>query len=177
MPSRWDRSRSSSRLQATASKASKQEKEIKEAHAALAEFEKKDPSLKEFFGTAYGYAVFPKVGKGGLIVGGAHGKGVVYKKQQVVGFASISQATIGAEIGGQTFKELIFFENEPVYQSFTKNAATLAAQATAVVAKSGSAANAKYNKGVAIFVTGQEGLMLEAAVGGQSFSFEPAKVD
>ena len=157
-----------------ASKAAKHEKEIKEAQATIAEFETKDPTLKEFFGTAYGYVVFPKVGKGGFIVGGAHGKGVVYKKQKVVGFAKISQATIGAEIGGQTYKELIFFENEPIYESFTKNAVTLAAQATAVAAKAGASANAKYNKGVAIFVTGEKGLMLEAAVGGQSFKFEPA---
>ena len=162
-------------LQATAaSKEAKHEKEIKEAKATIAEFEKKDPSLKTFFGTSYGYVVFPKVGKGGFIVGGAHGKGVVFKKQQMVGFAKISQATIGAQIGGQTFSEVVFFENDKTYESFTKNAVTLAAQATAVLAASGAAANAKYDKGVAIFVTGEKGLMLEAAVGGQSFKFEPA---
>ena len=157
------------------SKADKYEKEVEEAKAAIAEFQKKDPSLKRFFDTAHGYVVFPKVGKGGFIVGGAHGKGVVYEKQAMTGFAKISQATIGAQIGGQTFSEVIFFENDKVYESFTKDAVTLAAQATAVAAKSGAAANAKYNKGVAIFVTGEKGLMLEAAVGGQSFKFEPAK--
>jgi len=163
-------------LQATAhSKADKRATEVKEAKAAIAEFQKKDPSLTEFFDTAYGYVVFPKVGKGGFIVGGAHGKGVVYKQQKMVGFAKISQVTIGAQIGGQTFSQVIFFENDKVYESFTKNAVTLTAQATAVMAESGAAANAKYNKGVSIFVTGEEGFMLEAAVGGQKFKFEPAK--
>ena len=161
-------------FQGIASEASKHEKEIKEAKATIAEFEKKDPSLKNFFGTSYGYVVFSKIGKGGFIVGGAHGKGVVFKKQQMVGFASVTQGTIGLQIGGQTFKKVIFLENDKTFDNFTKNKVELAAQATAVAVKAGAGATAKYEDGVAIFTAGEKGFMAEAAVGGQKFKYEPA---
>jgi lipid-binding SYLF domain-containing protein len=156
------------------SKADKHDKEVKEAKATIAEFEKKDPTLKQFFGTSYGYVVFPKIGKGGFIVGGAHGKGVVFKKKQMVGFASVTQGTIGAQIGGQTFSEVIFLEDQKTFDNFTKNKVELAAQATAVAVKSGAGATAKYEDGVAIFTTGEKGFMAEAAVGGQKFKYKPA---
>ena len=158
-----------------ASEAAKHEKEIKEAKATIAEFEKKDPTLKQLFGTSYGYVVFPKIGKGGFIVGGAHGKGVVFKKQQMVGFASVTQGTIGAQIGGQTFKEVIFLENDKTFDNFTKNKVELAAQASAVAVKSGAGATAKYEDGVAIFTAGEKGFMAEAAVGGQKFKYKPVE--
>jgi lipid-binding SYLF domain-containing protein len=159
-------------LQATADN-KKHEKEINESKATIAEFEKKDPTLKNFFGTAYGYVVFTKIAKGGFILGGAHGKGVVYKQQKVAGFATITQGTIGAQIGGQTFNEVIFLETEATYGEFTNNKLEFAAQATAVAVKSGAAANARYEKGVAIFTAGEKGFMAEASVGGQKFKFEP----
>lgn len=161
-------------LQGIASQAAKHEKEISQAKATIADFEKKDPSLKQFFSKAYGYVVFPKIGKGGFIVGGAHGKGVVFKKHQMVGFASVTQGTIGAQIGGQTFKEVIFLEDEKTFDNFTKNKVEFAAQATAVAVNAGAAANAKYENGVAIFTAGQKGFMAEAAVGGQKFKYHPA---
>lgn len=156
------------------SKADKYEKEIKEAKATIAQFEKRDPTLKQFFGTSYGYVVFPKIGKGGFIVGGAHGKGVVFKKQEMVGFASVTQGTVGLQIGGQTFSEVIFLEDDKTFDNFTKNKVELAAQATAVAVKSGAGATAKYEDGVAIFTAGEKGFMAEAAVGGQKFKYKPA---
>ena len=161
-------------LQGIASEAAKHEKEINEAKATVAAFEKKDPNLKQFFGKAYGYVVFPKIGKGGFIVGGAHGKGVVFKKQQVVGFASVIQGTIGAQIGGQTFAEIICLEDDKTFDNFTKNKVELAAQASAVAVKAGAAAVAKYEDGVAIFTHGEKGFMAEAAIGGQKFKYKPA---
>jgi lipid-binding SYLF domain-containing protein len=157
-----------------ASKADKHEKEVKEAKATIADFEKKDPSLKKFFGTSYGYVVFPKIGKGGFIVGGAHGKGVVFKKQEMVGFASVIQGTIGLQIGGQTFAEVIFLQDDKTFDNFTKNKVEFAAQATAVAVNAGAGATAKYEDGVAIFTAGEKGFMAEAAVGGQKFKYTPA---
>ncbi len=151
----------------------KGEKEIKAARETIAAFKKKDPSIKKFFDKAHAYAVFPTIGKGGLIVGGAHGAGIVYKKGAIVGRASMSQGTIGAQIGGQTFSEIIFFGTKEAFDRFTQNKLEFAAQATAVAANEGAAANADYSGGVAIFTMAKAGLMAEAAIGGQKFKFEP----
>ena len=139
----------------------------------IANFKAKDPSMANLFNTAYGYAVFTNVGKGGLIVGGAHGKGQVFEQGRLVGYASLSQATVGAQIGGQSFDEIIFFETREALNKFKSSEWTVAAQATAVAAASGAAANARYSDGVMIFTLGEKGLMVEAAVGGQKFKYEP----
>ncbi len=151
----------------------KNEKEVKAAQETIAAFKKKDPGLKKFFEKAYGYAVFPTIGKGGFIVGGAHGKGIVYKQGAIVGRASMSQGTFGAQIGGQSFSEIIFFGTKDAFNRFTQSRLEFAAQATAVAAAEGAAANADYSGGVAIFTMVKGGLMAEAAIGGQKFKFEP----
>ena len=153
----------------------KSEKEVKAAQDTIAKFKKKDPGIKKFFDKAYGYAVFPKIGKGGFIVGGAHGKGIVYKKGAIAGRASMSQGTFGAQIGGQSFSEVIFFGTKDAFDRFTQNKLEFAAQATAVAANEGAAANADYSGGVAIFTMAKGGLMAEAAIGGQKFKFEPKR--
>lgn len=132
-----------------------------------------DPSLQQLISTAYGYAIFPTVGKGGAIVGGAYGKGEVYEQGTMVGWADLSQATIGAQLGAQTFSELILFENKAAMDNFKKGNLKFAANASAVAMKSGAAAAARYSEGVLVFVEPKAGLMLEAAVGGQSISFQP----
>lgn len=151
----------------------KDEKEVKAAQETIAAFKKKDPSIKKFFDQAYGYAVFPTIGKGGFIVGGAHGKGIVYKGGVIVGRATMSQGTFGAQIGGQSFSEVIFFGTKAAFEDFTESKLEFAAQATAVAANEGAAANADYSRGVAIFTMVKGGLMAEAAIGGQKFKFKP----
>jgi lipid-binding SYLF domain-containing protein len=150
-------------------------KDVKEAQETIAVFKKADPGLSRFFDKSVGYAVFPTVGKGAIGVGGAAGSGVVFEKGKAIGKASLTQVTVGAQLGGQTYSEVIFFETESALTDFKKGTLALAAQASAVAAAKDASANAKYEKGVAIFTTGKGGLMAEASVGGQKFAFEPFK--
>lgn len=140
---------------------------------AIALFMETDSSLVAFFESSYGYAIFPNVGKGGVGLGGAHGKGLVYKDGEIVGRTSLTQFTVGFQFGGQVYQQVIFFENERGYADFTGGNFELSAQASAIAAAAGVAANATYRHGVAIFTLGKGGLMYEASVGGQKFSFTP----
>jgi lipid-binding SYLF domain-containing protein len=148
-------------------------KDVKEAQETIAVFKKADPKLSRFFDHAVGYAVFPTVVKGAAGVGGARGSGIVFEKGKAVGKASLTQGTIGAQLGGQTYSEVIFFETVPAFTDFKKGALALAAQLSAVAASADASKNAKYQDGVAVFTIGKGGLMAEASVGGQKFSFEP----
>jgi len=132
-----------------------------------------DPGLPQFLRDADAYVVFPTVGKGAAGVGGAYGHGAVYEHGRFIGYADISQATLGVQLGGQTFTEVIAFESPAALQKFESGQLTFDANASAVALKSGAAAAAKYENGVAVFVEPVEGLMVEAAIGGQSFSFQP----
>jgi len=157
---------------------------------------KKSPAVQPFFKKNYGYAVFPTIGKGGLGVGGAYGKGKVYKKGAVTGTASLVKVSIGFQAGGQAFSEIIFFQDKRAYDEFTSGEFAFDAQASAVAITAGVQAQAggkgasagasagpatgvqaktEYKKGMAVFVHAIGGLMYEAAIGGQKFSFEPAK--
>jgi lipid-binding SYLF domain-containing protein len=111
------------------------------------------------------------VGKGGLGVGGALGNGAVYEKGKLIGMAKLTQLNIGFQAGGQAYREVIFFENEEVLNNFKEDKVQLSAQASAVVANQGAAANAKYKNGVMVFTHVKGGLMYEASVGGQKFNF------
>lgn len=139
----------------------------------IANFKNKDPSLAPYFRDAYGYAVFPTIGKGGFIVGGAYGTGKVYAQKRLVGLSSLTQATIGFQMGGQAYSEIVFFKDQLALQKFERGNFTLSAQASAVAVTAGAAANASYSDGVAIFTLTKGGLMYEASVGGQKFSFTP----
>ena len=141
------------------------------AQEAIAEFKKADPSMKSFFSKAYGYAVFPTVGKGGIGIGGARGAGLVYEQGKAVGKTTLSQVTIGFQLGGQAFRQIIFFENKDALNRFKSGNFTFAAQASAVAAAAGASANANYIDGVAVFTAAKGGLMYEAAIGGQKFSY------
>jgi lipid-binding SYLF domain-containing protein len=143
------------------------------ARETVAMFKKTDPTLKKFFNESAGYAVFPTVGKGGIIIGGAYGKGVVFAGGSAIGKTSLTQATIGAQLGGQAYSEIIFFEDQNTLDNFKEGNFAFSAQATAVALKSGAGANADYKDGVAVFTAGEAGLMFEASIGGQKFSFEP----
>ena len=158
-------------------------------------FKEADASAR-FFDSAYGYAVFPSVGKGGLGVGGAYGKGRVYVKGEYVGDATLTQVSIGFQLGGQAFSEIIFFQDERAFKEFTSGSfefgagagvvvITAAAEAQATTAGSsatlsGGKNNAntmgnKYNKGMATFIIPKGGLMYEASVSGQKFEYTPRK--
>ena len=133
-----------------------------------------DPSFDQFLRNAYAYVVFPNVGKGGLGIGAAFGRGEVYEGGRMIGYASLEQATIGLQIGGQNFAEVIAFEGKEALDRFMSNRLEVTAQASAVALKSGAAATARYTDGVAVFVYVKGGLMAEASVGGQRFTFTPA---
>jgi lipid-binding SYLF domain-containing protein len=144
-----------------------------EAQQALTDFLKADSTLQSFLANSAGYAVFPNVGKGGVIVGGAHGKGLVYEKTNVIGQATMTQASIGAQIGGQTFAEVIFFETPAALADFKSGKFEMSAEVSAVVASEGASKTADYKKGAAVFTLAKKGLMAQASIGGQKFKFEP----
>ena len=143
---------------------------------AVAQFRATDPSIEEYFETAYAYAVLPEVTKGAVMVGGAFGRGEVFARGTKVGYCSMTQASLGFSFGGQYFREVIFFEDKEAFDLFSMGQFTMSAQVTAVVLKSGSADRAAYNFGLAVFVAADKGLMVDASVGGQQFEYEPAFV-
>ena len=155
---------------------------------------KKSPAVKPFFENAYGYAIFPTIGKAGIGIGGAYGEGKVYRGGKLTGTSSLVKLSIGWQLGGQAFSELIFFQDKRAYDEFTKGEFAFDAQASAVVVTAGVQAQAgskgasasatagpatgaqaetSYNKGMAVFVHAKGGLMYEAAIGGQKFNFKP----
>ena len=155
---------------------------------------KQSPQVQPYFKNAYGYAVFPTIGKGGLGIGAAHGKGQVYRGGKVTGKASMTKVSIGFQAGGQAFSQMIFFEDKRAYDEFTSGNFEFDAQASAVAItagaqakagtegttasasagpKTGAQADVQYRKGMAIFVHIKGGLMYEASIGGQKFSFKP----
>ena len=127
---------------------------------------------------AAGIAVFPSLLKGGFVVGGQRGHGVLSVRNKKDGtwsapaFLTITGGSIGAQIGGQSFGEVVFFETESAMADFKGGKFALAAQASAVALASGAGAAAKYDNGVAIFIVNPKGLMLEASVGGQQFGYQ-----
>ena len=157
-------------------------------------FRKAGESSK-FFANSYGYAVFPTIGKGGVGIGGAHGSGRVYAKGAYVGDTSMTQLTVGLQLGGQAFSEVIFFEDKRAFDEFTSGNFEFGAQATAVAITAGASAQAtttgnsagasgsknsaktagEYHKGMATFTVAKGGLMYEATIGGQKFSYTPKK--
>ena len=148
-----------------------------------------------YFNKAYGYAVFPTIGKGGIGIGGAHGRGRVYAGGRHVGDTTMTQITMGFQLGGQAFSQIIFFEDQRAFREFTTGNFEFSAQATAVAITAGVSAEANtgggiaagasggqnnattthggYRKGMAIFTIAKGGLMYEAALGGQKFDYTP----
>jgi len=135
-----------------------------------------DPGIQGFIDSSAGYAVFPAVGKGAVGVGGAFGRGELIQGGKMAGYCTLTQASVGVALGGQKYSELIFFETPQALDRFKSGNYAFAAQVSAVALKSGASANAKYADGVAVFTVGEEGLMVEASVGGQKFSYEPVAV-
>ena len=169
-------------------------REVKDYSKTINDF-KKIEVVAKFFDGAHGYAVFPSIGKGGLGIGGSHGKGQVYRGGEVIGFTSTSDISIGLQAGGQAYSQIIFFENEEALIRFTggnfefdASASAIAVQATAEATASTegagasasasktaekSAAGAKYQNGMAIFTMAKGGLMYAATIAGQKYTYKP----
>lgn len=152
-----------------------------------------DPALQPFFKNAFGYAVFPTVGKGGIGIGGAYGKGQLYRQGQLVGTVKMSELSLGFQLGGQAFSEIIFLQDQRAFDEFTSgrfefdataSAVAITASANAQAGTAGASASTAtgpsttrqveygYNKGMAVFIHSLGGLMYEASIGGQKFSYE-----
>lgn len=144
-----------------------------EVQAALASAKAEDLSMKDFLDKAYGYAIFPTVGKGGIGLGGAYGKGELFDHGAMVGYCDMTQATIGFQLGGQSYTEIIAFQTKEAFDNFKNGNLKFSAQATAVAVKAGAGATAKYTSGVSVFTFKEAGLMYEATIGGQGFSYQP----
>jgi lipid-binding SYLF domain-containing protein len=147
--------------------------EVQKAEETAKAFLEADPGLRVFFEESYAYAAFPTIGKGAFIVGGAYGKGTVFRQGSAIGKTEMTQATVGLQWGGQSYSEIIFFQNEAAFDRFTGGSFELAAQASAVIVDQGGAAEVAYEGGVAIFTMVKGGAMLEASVGGQKFKYAP----
>ena len=144
-----------------------------EVQQTIERFVAKDDGLKEFFDEAYGYAIFPGVGKGGIGIGGAFGRGEVYERNQLVGTARLTQISIGFQLGGQKYSEVVFFGSQEALDDFKRGNFEFSAQASAVAVTAGASADAAYSNDVAVFTMAIGGLMYEATIGGQKFSYTP----
>ena len=140
---------------------------MRKATAERQEWNKLDPQLDAFARRGHGYAFFPEVTKGAAGVGGGYGRGVVYEQGQHIGYADITQASAVLQLGGQTYSELVVFQNKAALDRFKQNQMEFAANASAVIAKTGAATNARFVDGVVVFVRPIVGAMAEASLGGQ----------
>ena len=139
---------------------------------AIKEFKHTNDKISKYFSTAYGYAVFPSIGKGGLGVGGAAGNGTIYRGGSIVGDCKMSQITIGFQAGGQAYSEVIFFKNAEAFNQFTGDEFEFDAQTSAVAVTAGASFDVDYRDGILVFTHAKGGLMYEASVGGQKFKTE-----
>jgi lipid-binding SYLF domain-containing protein len=149
----------------------------------------------QYFAKSIGYAVFPSIGKGGIGIGGAHGTGRVFKNGEAIGTSDMTQLTIGFQLGGEVFSQIIFFETEAALENFISGNFEFSADASAVALTAGASATANtgggasagisggkdnadtkslgFRKGMAIFTIAKGGLMYQATLGGQKYSFDP----
>jgi lipid-binding SYLF domain-containing protein len=142
---------------------------------AIVEIKRVDPGMEAFFDHSAGYAVFPNVGKGGFVVGGAYGKGLVIAHGKVEGYTSLTQASVGLQLGGQKYSQFIFFKDDIALGNFKRGNLEFAATASAVAATKGASAETSYDKGVAVFTHAVGGLMVEGSISGQKFTYEPKR--
>ncbi len=155
--------------------ATKEERDklVREAASSRQEWHKVDSGVEAFAKKGYGYAFFPEIAKGGVGIGGAYGRGVVYEQGQHIGYADLTEGSLGLQLGGQTYSELIVFENKATMNRFTQNQFNFGANASAVIAKEGTATSTQFVDGVAVFVRPITGAMAEAALAGQKITYVP----
>lgn len=145
---------------------------VEDSETALNNMIDNAPKLQSFKDKSYGYVVYPKITKAGFVIGGAGGKGIVFKNHNIVGESSLKQGTFGLQAGGQQYSEVIFFEDKSAYDHFTNGHLKFNAQASAVAIKAGVSIDVAYKNGVAVFTRVKGGLMYEASVGGQHFTYK-----
>jgi lipid-binding SYLF domain-containing protein len=146
-----------------------------DAQGTIERCKTKFPATAKEFTNAYGYAVYPEIGKGGLVVGGFRGTGLVYEGGKLVANSVVGGGTIGAQIGGQSYAQVIFFKDKMAFDRFKRGETAFQAGASAVAANAGASTAIDYKNGVAVVAFGAEGLMVEGVIGGQTFTFEPIK--
>ena len=144
---------------------------LEDSQDAKKDFIHTDSLMKGLFSSAYGCAIFPIIGKGAIGVGGAAGNGIVFEKDSALGKVMMNQLTVGFQLGGQSYREVIFFQDKETLDRFRASNVEFSAQVSAVAAKQGAAANVKYANGVMVFTQEKGGLMFEASVGGQKFKY------
>jgi lipid-binding SYLF domain-containing protein len=168
---------------------------VKDYSGTIAEFSKA-AAVARYFDDAYGYAIFPTIGKGGIGIGAAHGKGQVYRHGEVTGFTSVTEVSIGLQFGGQAYSQVVFFQDERAYDDFTSGDFEFSAEASAIVVTAGAGAQAgtegagaganvygvdsaqadiDYHKGVVVFTLAKGGLMYQATIAGQKYDFDPRR--
>jgi lipid-binding SYLF domain-containing protein len=143
---------------------------LAEAASAMKRMSAEDAGVVALVKRGYGYALFPTVTKGGLVVGGARGQGVLYEQGRHTSYCDLTQATVGLQAGAQTFSELLVFESKGALDRFKAGQLNFAADASAVVLKTGVATDTSFVDGVAVVVSPIGGAMVEAAIGGQQFT-------
>jgi lipid-binding SYLF domain-containing protein len=143
------------------------------ARATLSEMEARDPSLREVLMDAHAYVVLPSVGKGGMIVGGAFGRGILYEGGRPSGYVELAQASIGAQLGGQTFAELIVLRDPQDVREIKAGTFDVSADASVIALTAGAARSATLDKGTAVFVLPRGGLMVDISVSGQKLDYRP----
>jgi lipid-binding SYLF domain-containing protein len=149
------------------------EEDIAKGQVTIDTLLEKNPGMQRYFDAAAGYVVIPTVGKGGIGIGGARGKGLLYEDGEPTAEVTMTQLSFGFQWGGQAYSEFIFFEDDKALEHFKGGNYELGAQASAVAITAGASADAGYESGVAIFTYAKGGLMYEAAVGGQKFKVKP----
>ena len=158
--------------------AKKEEQALEDLHAesraTVRRMAEEDPGLQQVLDRAHAYVVFPSVGKASAVVGGAFGKGEVFQRGHLVGYAGLVQVTLGVQLAGQTFGEIIAFRDRAALERFKAGRTAFAANASAVLVKAGAATSNNYQSGAMVFVSSEGGMMLEAAIGAQKFIFKPA---
>ena len=153
----------------------KEKDRIKKSEETKQAFIDTNKDMADMFSKAYGYALFPGIGKGAVGVGGAHGDGVLFKGGAAQAPVSMNQVTVGFQLGGQSYMEAVLLEDQRAYDNFVEGKLKLSAQASAVAVTEGASLDAPYNDGVAIFTMVKGGLMYEASVGGQKFDVKKWK--
>jgi lipid-binding SYLF domain-containing protein len=158
----------------TAPKGTDQRRDLQNsADATLQTMMSRDPGLRGVLADSAGYAVFPEVGKGGLIVGAARGQGILYENGRSIGYVSLTQGSIGAQAGAQTFAELVVFRTPTELQRLKAGQYSVGANASAVILTAGASAGADFRSGVAVFTMPRGGAMAELSVSGQKINFQP----
>ena len=151
---------------------SEQREIISDAKSAQETLIREDPAMQDLFEEAAGYAIFPNVGKGAYIVGGASGKGAVFQNGEVVGMADLKQLDVGLQLGGQAFIQALLFKSKAALDKFMEGNYKLAGTASAVALDKGRAESLEFQDGVGVVTLPKAGAMLEISVGGQKFEFQ-----